>query len=226
MVTPLFLFLLDFARAPHYDNMRKGRMEPMNMFTDTLKKLRTEKGLSQIQLARAMFVNNATISRWESGHRLPSADMIARLAKVLEVDVGTLLSTAAQSEELPNIIMVDDNKTTLSYSLTILEEVAPNATIVGFNRPRESIEYAKANRVDLGILDIELGMASGLDLCRTLLEINPCTMVIYLTAYPDYALDAWNTNACGFMVKPLTPEGVREQLKMLRCPFSIGGAGD
>ena len=194
------------------------------LFANTIKKLRTKKGLTQNQLARAMFVNNTTISKWESGSRLPSADMIIRLARVLEVDVGTLLSTSAESDELPNIILVDDNTNILSYNLLILEEVVPNAMIAGFNRPREAIEYAKANRVDLALLDIELGKASGLDLCRALLEINPCTRVVYLTAYPDYALDAWDTDACGFMVKPLTPEGVRRQLKKLRFPFYSGGA--
>ena len=194
------------------------------LFADTLKKLRTRKGLTQIQLAGLMFVNKATISKWESGSRLPSADMIARLAKALEVDAGALLSTVAKSDESPNIIMVDDNKAILSYSLLILEEVMPNAMIAGFNRPREAIEYAKANQVDLAILDIELGTASGLDLCRALLEINPCTKAVYLTAYPEYSLDAWDTDACGFMVKPLTPEGVRRQLKKLRFPFSMGGA--
>jgi DNA-binding response OmpR family regulator len=39
----------------------------------------------------------------------------------------------------------------------------------------EAIEYAKMNRVALAVLDIELGTASGLDLCRRLLEINSCT---------------------------------------------------
>lgn len=194
------------------------------LFADTLKRLRTEKGFSQNQLARAMFVNRATISKWESGSRLPSADMITRLAKVLEVDVGKLLLTATESDESPSIIMVDDNKAILSYSLLILEEVAQNAMIAGFQLPQEAIEYAKVKRIDLAILDIELGTASGLGLCRTLLEINPSTKVVYLTAYPDYSLDAWDTGACGFMVKPLTPEGVRKQLKMLHYPFSMGGA--
>ena len=197
-----------------------------NLFADTLKKLRTEKGLTQNQLAGMMFVNKTTISKWESGSRLPSADMIIRLAKVLKVDVGMLLSTAAKSDELPSIILVDDNKNIVSYSLLILEEVMLNAMIAGFNRPREAIEYAKANRIDLAFLDIELGKVSGLDLCRTLLEINPCTKVVYLTAYPDYSLDAWNTGACGFMVKPLTPEGIRRQLKMLHYPFSMGGVDE
>ena len=75
----------------------------------------------------------------------------------------------------------------------------------------------------LAFLDIELRNESGLDLCRELLEINPRTNVVYLTAYSDYALDAWSTGASGFMLKPVTPEGVREQLKNLRYPFWTGG---
>lgn len=194
------------------------------LFAETLRNLRTKKGLSQNQLARLMFVNNTTISKWENGIHLPDVAMITRLARILEVDVGTLFSTASKSDESPNIIMVEDNKPILNYSLKILEEVVPNAMIVGFNKPKMAVEYAKANRIDLVILDIELGTASGLDLCRSLLEINPCTNVVYLTAYPDYALDAWDTGACGFMVKPLTPESVRRQLKMLRFPFAMGGS--
>ena len=196
------------------------------LFAETLKKLRKEKGLSQIQLGNKMFVNGSTITRWENGSRLPDASMIARLARVLEVDIGTLLSTAAESDETPNIIIVDDNKAVISDSLFVLEEVMPTATIAGFSGPKKAIEYAKVNRIDLAILDIELGTASGLDLCRSLLEINPCTNVVYLTAYPDYSIDAWDTDACGFMVKPLTPEGVRKQLKKLRFPFSAGGANE
>ena len=193
------------------------------MFADTLKKLRMEKGLSQVQLANQMIVNKATISRWESGNRLPDAAMIARLSGILDVEIGTLLYAAAESDETPNIIIVDDSKAVLSDSLAVLESVVPNATITGFIWPREAIEYAKMNRVSLAILDIELGAASGLDLCHTLIEINPHTNVVYLTAYPDYSLDAWATEACGFMVKPLTPESIRRQLAKMRYPFFPGG---
>lgn len=197
-----------------------------NLFADSLKNLRIKKGLTQIQLANLMFVNKATISKWESGSRLPDVTMITRLAEVLEVDVGTLLSATVESDESLNIIMVDDNKSILSYNLLILEEVAPNAIIAGFNRPQEAIKYAKENRIDLAFLDIEMGMVSGFDLCRDLLEINPCTKVVYLTAYPEYSLDAWDTDACGFMVKPLIPENVRRQLKKLRYTLPAGGADE
>ena len=201
-------------------------MRMSTLFADTLKKLRKDRGLSQNQLGQRMYVNNSTVARWENGTRLPDAAMITRLSRILDVDVGTLLASAAESNESPNIILVDDSKVLLTDSLSVLEEVLPNATITGFLWPREAIEYAKANPVALAILDIELGTASGLDLCRTLLEINPRTNVVYLTAYPDYSLDAWGTEACGFMVKPLTPEGIREQLKKLRYPFQMGGADE
>ena len=195
-------------------------------FSETLRKLREEKGLSQKQLGKQMFVNHSTIARWENGTRLPDAAMISRLAKCLGVDTNTLFRLAAESEESPNVIMVEDSKVILTEGLTILGDVMPNATITGFIWPLEAIEYAKSNRIALAVLDIELGNASGLDLCRTLLEINPRTNVVFLTAYPDYSLDAWNTDACGFMVKPLTPESVREQLKKLRYPLRIGGADE
>ena len=193
------------------------------LFAEMLKKLRTEKGLSQWDLAEQMFVTRSTISRWENGSRLPDSAMLSRLSHCLDADVNMLLSATMESDESPNIIMVDDRKIILTGGLPVLEAVMPDATITGFTRPSEAIEYAKAHRVALAFLDIEMGKTSGLELCRTLLEINPRTNVVYITAYSDYAIDAWGTGASGFMLKPITPEGIKAQLKSLRYPFSLGG---
>ena len=192
-------------------------------FADSLRKLRTESGLSQQALADEVFVTRSTVARWEAGTRLPDALMISKLSEVLGADVNELLSAAAQSDECPNVIMVDDRKLILTGGLPILEEVMPDATVAGFTDVPEAIEYTKANRVALAFLDIELRSTSGLDLCRTLLEINPRTNVVFLTAYSDYAFDAWSTGASGFMLKPITAEGVRKQLNNLRYPFWTGG---
>jgi len=187
-------------------------------FSDTLRKLRTKKGLSQQALADKMFVTRSTVSRWESGKRLPDAIMMARLAEVLGADVNLLLSAVEQSDECPNVIMVDDNKIILSGGLAILEDVIPNASVTAFTKPKDAIEYVKANRVALAFLDIEMGTISGLDVCREMLKVNPRLNVVYLTAYSEYSLEAWSTGASGFMVKPITVEGVREQISHLRYP--------
>ncbi len=194
-------------------------------FSETLRKIRDEKGLSRQELADKMYVTRSTVTRWETGIRLPDAVMIARLSEVLGTDINLLLSAAAQSDEYPNVIMVDDRKLILTGGLPILEEVFPNATVTGFTDAAEAVEYAKVNRVALAFLDIELRDISGLEVCRELLKINPRTNVVYLTAYIGYAFDAWSTGASGFMLKPLTSEGIREQLQNLRYPFRTGGEG-
>ena len=193
------------------------------LFADTLKKLRTGKGLSQQALAEKMYVTRATVSRWESGSRLPDAETIIRLSEVLGADVNALLNAAARSDEHPNVMIVDDNRVVLNGCLPVIEEAIPNAAVTGFTKPSEAVEYAKANRVALVFLDIEMGMTSGLDVCRELLKVNPCTNVVYLTAYKEYSFDAWDTGAIGFMLKPITAEGVKKQLEKLRYPFRTGG---
>lgn len=196
----------------------------MNMiFADTLKKLRMEKGLSQQALAEKMFVTKSAVSRYENGSRLPDAAMMSRLAEILGADVNVLLNASAQIDKHPNVIMVDDNKIIINGSLPIIEQVIPNASVTGFIDPSEAVEYAKENRVSLAFLDIEMGTISGLDVCRELLKINPRTNVVYLTAYSGYSLDAWSTGASGFMLKPFTAKGIKEQLENLRYPFRTGG---
>lgn len=194
-------------------------------FAKTLKKLRTEKGLSQQELADKMFVTRSTVARWESGIRLPDAVMISRLSSILEINVASLLSATAQSDESPNVIIVDDMKVILTGGLTTIREVMPSATVTGFTDAAEAVEYAKANRVALAFLDIKLRTTTGFELCRDLLNINPRTNVVFLTNYSEYSLNAWDTGASGFMLKPITQEGVRKQLKNLRYPFRIGGEG-
>ena len=193
-------------------------------FAENLKRFRTAKGLLQRELAEQICVTRSTIARWESGSRLPDAVMISRLAQSLDTDVNTLISVALENDDSPNVIMVDDRKIFLKGALPILEEVMPNAIITGFTRPSEVIEYAKANQIALAFLDIEMGKTNGLNLCRALLELNPCTNVVFLTAHMEYSFDAWSTGACGFLLKPLTAENVRAQLKNLHYPFSSGGA--
>ena len=191
-----------------------------------LKQKRIEMGLSQETLASKLFVTKSAVAHWEKGIRMPDATMLIKIADCLDIDVALLINAASQGSAAPNVIMVDDEKIILNGGIPILKSVLKDANIESFTKPSEAIEYAKHNKVDLAFLDIEMGKTSGLDVCRELLECNPKTNVIYLTAYADYALDAWSTGASGFMTKPLTADGVREQLAKLRYPFIMGGVSE
>ena len=191
-------------------------------FGEALLTLRKQKGLSQQEFADLLPVNRSSVANWEADRRLPNATIIAKIAGILDVEVTELLDTANEIDNHPNVIIVDDNKIILTGGTPIIELALPNANVIGFTKPSEAMEYAKDNRVALAFLDIELGITNGLDICNSLLEINPRTNVIFLTAYPEYSIKAWNTEASGFMVKPITLEGVKEQLKKLRHPFPTG----
>ena len=191
----------------------------MNLsFGDALRQARIEKELSQQQLAQRIHVDRSSIANWEAGRRLPDAITIARLSQCVDLDVTSLLYAAKPHDEQPRVIIADDEDLILDGGLPILEQVMPKAAIVGFTKPSDVIDFAKNNKVDIAFLDIEMGRISGLDVCKRLLDINPKTNVIFLTAYSEYAFEAWDTGACGYLIKPLTPDSVRRQLARLRNP--------
>lgn len=61
------------------------------MFSQILKQLRTENGLSQAQLAKEIGVVQGTIYFWENGVNEPTATYLVRLAKFFNVDIEELL---------------------------------------------------------------------------------------------------------------------------------------
>ena len=187
-------------------------------FAEMLHKLRTDKGLSQQRLADLLFVDRSTVASWETGRRVPDVVAMRKIADSLGVDVSILLSTDSVSGEKPIVMMVDNERIILRGGKPILEEAIPGAEVVCFTKPSDAIEFVKSRKVSIAFLDIGRGRVSGLDLCKDLLEINPRLNIIFLTAYINYSLDAWETGASGFLMKPLTVENVQKQLAKLRYP--------
>lgn len=69
------------------------------MLGDNIKTLRKNKGLTQGELAIKLKVVRQTISKWEKGFSVPDADMLQKLADILEVDVKQLLGAEIETEE-------------------------------------------------------------------------------------------------------------------------------
>lgn len=191
-------------------------------FAEIMRRWRIEKGYTQQQVANLLFVERTTIVRWENGTRMPDVSLLSDIAELLGVDVAALLPSSDKEAGKPVVLLVDDEKIILTGGLPILEQSLPDAVIRGFEKPSAALEFASENPVWIAFLDIELGKNNGLDICRKLLEINPRTNVVFLTSYIDYSFNAWETGACGFLLKPLTVEKVKKQLPLLRYPLGIG----
>lgn len=55
--------------------------------------LRTQKGMSQDELAEKVFVSRQAVSRWENGETVPNTETLKLLSKVLDVSINTLLGS-------------------------------------------------------------------------------------------------------------------------------------
>ena len=192
-----------------------------NSFGETLRRLRMERGLSQQQLADRLHVERPSVANWEAGRRVPDATLVLQIAEALGTDAAVLLSTEEKSEDPPNVLLVDDESIILEGGLPILRQALPGAKVFGFTKPSQAVDFVRNHPAALVFLDIELGRVSGLELCRELIRLRPRVNVIYLTAFQEYAFNAWDTGASGFLLKPLDVEAVRRQLLHLRYP--VGG---
>lgn len=72
------------------------------MFSENLKTLRKEKEFSQEQLATRLNVVRQTVSKWEKGISVPDAELLVKLAEVLDVTVSDLLGKKIEISEERN----------------------------------------------------------------------------------------------------------------------------
>lgn len=67
------------------------------MLQENIKAFRQKKGMTQEELASRLHVVRQTVSKWEKGLSVPDAELLIRLAEVLEVSVAQLLGGEAET---------------------------------------------------------------------------------------------------------------------------------
>lgn len=77
------------------------------MLSKNLKIFRKRKGLTQENVAEALNIVRQTVSKWEKGISVPDADMLIRLAEVLDVSVSELIGSDVTDEKNEDMIAVE-----------------------------------------------------------------------------------------------------------------------
>lgn len=77
------------------------------MLQENIRAFRQKKGMTQEELASRLHVVRQTVSKWEKGLSVPDAELLIRLAEVLEVSVAQLLGSEAEAEteEKPDVMI-------------------------------------------------------------------------------------------------------------------------
>lgn len=112
-------------------------------------------------------------------------------------------------------LLVDDEPLALR-GLRLRLEAFPDIEIVAeCSTPREALTALRDHPIDLLFLDIELPEQNGFDLLRNLPQKHS-PLVIFLTAYSDHALSAFEVDAVDYLLKPLDPERLEASLSRAR----------
>lgn len=118
------------------------------------------------------------------------------------------------------IIAVDDGKIALQGLLFSIQKAAPGAEIHGFRYSGEAITHMETESCDVAFLDIEMKGMNGVEVAERLLAINPNVNIIFTTGFGSYRDVAFDMHASGYLIKPITTEGVKRELEHLRYPVS------
>ena len=79
------------------------RKEDETMINENIKKFRKEKGFSQEEMAVKLHVVRQTVSKWEKGLSVPDAEVLIRMAEILDVSVNQLLGIESKTEQTDNL---------------------------------------------------------------------------------------------------------------------------
>ena len=111
------------------------------------------------------------------------------------------------------VLAVDDERIMLKELVIEWGQVFPNANIQGFQEPLEAVQWAseleqEGKTLDYAFLDIRMPGMSGIELARRLKQLHPGTVLIFCTAYTEYAFDAVGMYAKGYLMKPISAENI------------------
>lgn len=116
-----------------------------------------------------------------------------------------------------NVIYVDDEMPAIDNFRLTTTGFPEIKALHTFQRGEDALDFAAENTVDVAFLDMEMPGIHGLDLAKRLKEQDNDTRVVFVTAYSQYALDAWSVDATGYLMKPYTAADIHKELA--KCTY-------
>ncbi|MBE1556630.1 response regulator [Sporosarcina limicola] len=140
------------------------------------------------------------------------------------------------------VLLVDDEQLAIDV-LEILLGKLEGIEIVGkYTDPQIAFQELGKVEVDALFLDMEMGGIHGLQFAEKLMTSFPCIDVVFVTAYPQFAMEAFEVNAIDYLLKPVNIErltkavskirerkklyeGMKQKLEVEECPLFIRSMG-
>lgn len=104
-------------------------------------------------------------------------------------------------------IIVDDEPIARKGIKKLVDQISQLELLDCFNSAETASDFMKTSTVDLIFLDIQMPGITGIEFARI---IPKHTLIIFTTAYSEYALDSYEVDAVDYLVKPIDPAKFRK----------------
>ena len=115
------------------------------------------------------------------------------------------------------IFAIDDEPKLLKYLHAAIAGAEPEADIRDFLMGQPALDAIRDEglRPDVVFSDIRMPGVTGLELAVRIRTLSPQTRLVFVTGYEEYALDAFQCRASGYVLKPVNAEKIRAELDAL-----------
>lgn len=115
------------------------------------------------------------------------------------------------------LLVIDDERMAIEHLKTIFEksqEVELN-NLAAFVSPSDALEWAQTEQVDVAFIDIEMPEMNGMVLAEKLKTSQPHLEIVFVTAFQEYAVEAFELYALDYVLKPVRPKRMLATLNRL-----------
>ena len=112
-------------------------------------------------------------------------------------------------------IIVEDELPAREELKYFLNEEKEIKLIAEFDNPLDTLNFLENNTTDVIFLDISMPDMNGISLGKIVTKMYPNMKIVFITAYKDYAVDAFEIKAFDYLLKPYSETRIRNLLKSL-----------
>lgn len=118
------------------------------------------------------------------------------------------------------LFAIDDEPAVLETLHEAIRDAVPDAEITDFLRGQAAMDAVVERGIfpDVVFLDIRMPDMDGLQFAAALKKTAPDARIVFVTAYSEYALEAWKSHVQGYLLKPVTAEDILDTLNYLQLP--------
>jgi len=125
---------------------------------------------------------------------------------------------------MPSGIIAEDEQLLRDELVTLVREAWPELEIVAACEDgAEALEAIATHKPDVAFLDIRMPGLTGLDVAAAAADSSPATQLVFVTAYNQYAIDAFDRGAVDYLLKPVAPSRLTETVKRVKARLATGG---